>query len=64
MPSLLFIGPKFYNYHEIIKKGFEDALNKAIESKKVCLLEVRIDRMESVLPMVPTNAPLDKMILE
>lgn len=25
MPSLLFIGPKFYNYHEIIKKGFEDA---------------------------------------
>lgn len=46
------------------KKGFEDALNKAIESKKVCLLEVRIDRMESVLPMVPTNAPLDKMILE
>lgn len=46
------------------KQGFEKALNEAIESKKVCLLEVRIDRMESVLPMVPTNAPLDKMILE
>lgn len=25
MKKLLFIGPRFYNYHEIIKKGFEDA---------------------------------------
>ena len=25
MKNLLFIGPKFYNYHEVIKKGFEDA---------------------------------------
>lgn len=25
MPNLLFIGPKFYNYHEVIKKGFECA---------------------------------------
>lgn len=25
MPKLLFIGPKFYNYHETIKSGFEKA---------------------------------------
>lgn len=45
------------------KEDFAPTLKKAIESKKVCIIDVVIDRFENVLPMVPTNAPLDRMIL-
>lgn len=39
-------------------------LEKALASKRVCLVDIVIDRHESVLPMVPGGAPLDKMILK
>lgn len=39
-------------------------LEKALESKRVCLVDIAVDRYESVLPMVPGGAALDKMILK
>lgn len=39
-------------------------LQKALASKRVCLVDIVVDRQESVLPMVPGGAPLDKMILK
>ncbi|MDE5591464.1 MAG: acetolactate synthase large subunit, partial [Helicobacter sp.] len=46
------------------KKEFEDALNEAIKSNKPALLDVRIDKFENVLPMVPTGGALFNMLLE
>lgn len=45
------------------KKKFTQALKKCIDSKKVCFLEVLIDRYEDVLPMVPNGAALNEMIV-
>lgn len=39
-------------------------LQKALASRRVCLVDIVVDRYESVLPMVPGGAPLDKMILK
>lgn len=46
------------------KTEFKEALKSAIKSNTVCMLDVIIDRMEHVLPMVPGGAALNKMILE
>lgn len=46
------------------KEEFIDALNTAITSDKVSLINVWVDRDEIVLPMVPGGNPLYKMILE
>ncbi|PAF47783.1 acetolactate synthase, large subunit, biosynthetic type [Helicobacter sp. 12S02634-8] len=46
------------------KEGFEEALQEAIDCGVVCMIDVCIDRMEHVLPMVPGGAALNKMILE
>ncbi len=46
------------------KEEFIEALNEAINSNKSALLDVRIDRYENVLPMVPTGGALCNMILE
>ncbi|RDU63367.1 MULTISPECIES: acetolactate synthase large subunit [Helicobacter] len=46
------------------KEEFISALNAAINSQKPALLDVRIDRMENVLPMVPTGGALFNMMLE
>ncbi|MDR0762073.1 MAG: acetolactate synthase large subunit [Campylobacteraceae bacterium] len=46
------------------KDEFKEALDKAIKSNKVALIDVEIDRMENVLPMVPTGGSLYNMILE
>lgn len=53
-----------YGYRIENKKEFEEAIKSAVESNTVCMLDVIIDRMEHVLPMVPGGAPLNKMILE
>jgi acetolactate synthase-1/2/3 large subunit len=45
---------------EEFKKAFEDALN----SNKIALIDVRIDRFENVLPMVPAGGSLYNMMLE
>lgn len=46
------------------KEDFIPTMQKALASKQVCLIDVVVDRYESVLPMVPGGAPLDKMILK
>lgn len=46
------------------KDEFKSALKKSLESKKCCLLDVRIDRMENVIPMVPAGGALFNMILK
>ena len=46
------------------KQEFRECLQIAIESPKVSLINVWVDRDEIVLPMVPGGNPLYKMILE
>ncbi|MDR2789567.1 MAG: acetolactate synthase large subunit [Campylobacteraceae bacterium] len=46
------------------KEEFKKALDKAVKSNKIALIDVEIDRMENVLPMVPTGGSLYNMILE
>lgn len=46
------------------KEDFAKALSDAIASKKPAIIDVVIDRMENVLPMVPTGGSLYNMILE
>lgn len=46
------------------KKSFREAINQAMKSPKVSLINVYVDKDEIVLPMVPGGNPLYKMILE
>ena len=46
------------------KADLMPAIEEAIKSGKVALIDVVIDRMEHVLPMVPTGGSLFNMILE
>jgi acetolactate synthase-1/2/3 large subunit len=45
------------------KSQFNEALSKAIDSKKVAIIEVVVDRDENVLPMVPAGGSLYNMML-
>lgn len=55
------MGGVGYKVHT--KEEFDAALKDAIASNKVALIEVIIDRMEDVLPMVPNGHALDEMLL-
>lgn len=46
------------------KEAFDEALLKAVESNKVALIDVKVDRLENVLPMVPSGGSLFNMMLE
>ncbi|MBP3224190.1 MAG: acetolactate synthase large subunit [Campylobacter sp.] len=46
------------------KAEFESALKTALESNKVCFIEVKVDRFENVFPMVPAGGALYNMIFE
>ena len=46
------------------KAEFEDALKQALVSKKVSVIEAKIDRFENVWPMVPAGGALYNMIFE
>jgi len=46
------------------KEEFDEALKKAVESNVVCMIDVNVDRLEDVLPMVPAGGTLYNMILE
>lgn len=46
------------------KDSFREALQQAIDSPKVSLINVSVNQDEIVLPMVPGGNPLYKMILE
>jgi acetolactate synthase-1/2/3 large subunit len=55
------MGGVGYKVHT--KEEFDQALQDAVESNKVALIEVIIDRREEVLPMVPNGHALDDMLL-
>lgn len=46
------------------KDEFKKALKKALASDKTSVIEVRVDRFENVLPMVPAGAAIYNMMLE
>ncbi|NOX15594.1 MAG: acetolactate synthase large subunit [Epsilonproteobacteria bacterium] len=46
------------------KKEFDEALKEAIKSNVVCMIDVNVDRLENVLPMVPAGGTLYNMMLE
>ncbi|MFK5881920.1 MAG: acetolactate synthase large subunit [Sulfurospirillum sp.] len=46
------------------KEEFDEALEKAVQSNLVCMIDVNVDRLEDVLPMVPAGGTLYNMILE
>ncbi len=46
------------------KAGFENALKAALASDKSCVIEVKVERFENVLPMVAPGAAIYNMILE
>jgi len=46
------------------KEEFDKALKEAIESNTVCMIDVQVDRLENVLPMVPAGGTLYNMMLE
>ena len=50
-------------YRVETKKDFEAALEDAIKSNKVAMIDVVVNRNEHVLPMVPTGGALYNMIL-
>jgi acetolactate synthase-1/2/3 large subunit len=54
-------GGKGFKVHT--KEDFEIALKEAVASKKVCMIEVIVDRLENVLPMVPNGHALNEMTL-
>jgi len=51
-------------YRVSTKSEFEEALKSAIDSKKVAFIDVIVDRLENVLPMVPSGGSLFNMMLE
>jgi len=46
------------------KEEFEKALDEAIKSNKVAMIDVVVDRLENVLPMVPAGGTLYNMMLD
>jgi len=50
-------------YQVRTKEEFDAALEDAVASNKVAMIEVMIERREEVLPMVPNGHALDEMLL-
>ena len=46
------------------KEEFDSALEEALKSNMVCMIDVHVDRFENVLPMVPSGGTLYNMMLE
>jgi acetolactate synthase-1/2/3 large subunit len=51
-------------YDVTTKKEFDEALADAIKQNKVCFMNVAVNRLENVLPMVPAGGALYNMLLE
>ena len=51
-------------YRVSTKEEFDKALKDAVEKKTVCMIDVAVDRLENVLPMVPAGGTLYNMMLE
>jgi acetolactate synthase-1/2/3 large subunit len=46
------------------KDEFDEALKAALSNNTVALIDVNVDRLENVLPMVPAGGTLYNMMLE
>ncbi|NCD12341.1 MAG: acetolactate synthase large subunit, partial [Epsilonproteobacteria bacterium] len=46
------------------KEEFDKALEEAVASNTICMIDVNVDRFENVLPMVPAGGTLYNMMLE
>lgn len=46
------------------KEEFDKAIEEAVASNTVCMIDVNVDRFENVLPMVPAGGTLYNMMLE
>lgn len=51
-------------YRVTTKEEFDAALKDALEKKTVAMIDVQVDRLENVLPMVPAGGTLYNMMLE
>jgi acetolactate synthase-1/2/3 large subunit len=51
-------------YDVTTKAEFDAALKDAIDQEKVCFMNVAVNRLENVLPMVPSGGALYNMLLE
>jgi len=51
-------------YRVTTKDEFDKALQDAIKSDKVAFIDVQVNRLENVLPMVPAGGTLYNMMLE
>ena len=51
-------------YRVATKEEFDKALKDAIEKNCVAMIDVQVDRLENVLPMVPSGGSLYNMLLE
>lgn len=51
-------------YNVETKDEFDAAIKDAIEQDRVCFINVTVDRLEDVLPMVPSGGALYNMLLE
>jgi acetolactate synthase-1/2/3 large subunit len=51
-------------YRVETKEEFEAALNDAVKKNVVAMIDVVVDRLENVLPMVPSGGTLYNMMLD
>lgn len=65
-PDFVMLVESFGGYGKRVttKEEFDKALQEAVESNKVALIDVVVDRLENVLPMVPAGGTLYNMMLE
>ncbi len=65
-PDFVMLSQSFgaKGYRVETKEDFEKALKEAMESNKVTIIDVVVDRLENVLPMVPAGGTLYNMMLE
>jgi len=65
-PDFVMLSQSFgaKGYRVETKEDFEKALKEAIESNVITIIDVVVDRLENVLPMVPAGGTLYNMMLE
>jgi len=65
-PDFVMLAQSFggVGYRVTTKEGFEQALTEAVEKNVVAIIDVQVERLENVLPMVPSGGSLFNMMLE
>lgn len=65
-PDFVMLAQSFggVGYRVTTKEGFEQALKEAVEKNVVAIIDVQVERLENVLPMVPSGGSLFNMMLE